>query len=227
MARYTTGTRIDFPEIEAIRRELNAKFAPNVRAKFLGAALKKATDPTKNALKQKTRQRFGKVSGNLLRAVASVIRRYPRTGNAVGLVGFTKAGGGKNKKTKGKILKGSERAYHAGLLIFGTKDRRTKSSIASSYKTRGPFQLKKKAKRGKFAGVSRVATVPKYPKAFFKKGSRGGGGVNVGRIYGNDVITETLRQNASSIRRILGEEMSTVVERATRFLAIKFPPRKS
>jgi hypothetical protein len=226
MARYAQGTRIDFPEITAIKRELAARFAPNIRAKFLGAALNKATKPVARSLKQNTKKTFKRVSGNLERSVASVVRRYYKTGNAVGVVGYTKAGGGKTTATKGTIQKGKDRAFHAGLLIFGTKQRRTKKgSIASSYKTRGPFVLKK-AKRGKFAGSARVRTVPKYPRAFFKRGEKGSG-VDLGRIYGQDVITQTLNQNASMIRQILRQEMSTVVERAARFLEIKFPPRKS
>lgn len=224
MARYAKGTRIDFPEITAIKRELAARFAPNIRAKFLGAALNKATKPVARSLKQNTKKTFKRVSGNLERSVANVVRRYVKTGNAVGIVGYTKAGG--KKVPGGPVEKGKARAFHAGLLIFGTKQRRTKKgSIASSYRSRGPFALKK-AKRGKFAGTNRVRTVPKYPKAFFKQGPSGSG-VDLGRIYGQDVIKQTLNQNASMIRQILRQEMSTVVERAARFLEIKFPPRKT
>jgi hypothetical protein len=50
--------------------------------------------------------------------------------------------------------------------------------------------------------------------------------VNLGKIYGNDVIKQTLQQQTSSIRRVLREQMSDVVERAARFLEIKFPPKK-
>lgn len=225
MARYVQDTRIDFPEITAIKRELAARFAPNIRAKFLGAALNKATKPVARSLKQNTKKTFKRVSGNLERSVANVVRRYVKTGNAVGIVGYTKAGG--KKVPGGPVEKGKDRAFHAGLLLFGTKQRRTKqSSIASSYYTRGPFTIKGKARRGKFKGSTRVRTTPPYPRAFFMRASRGSR-VNLGRIYGQDVITETLNQNASMIRQILRQEMSTVVERAARFLEIKFPPRKS
>lgn len=55
-------------------------------------------------------------------------------------------------------------------MMFGTKERRTKKgSIASSYKTRGTFTIKGRAKRGKFAGSTRVRTVPKSPKAFLSE----------------------------------------------------------
>lgn len=224
MSRFVTDTKIEFPELAAIKRELAARFSPNIRAKFLGAALNKATKPTARALKRNVKSTFKRVSGNLERSVTSVVRRYVKTGNAVGVVGFRK--GGKKKIPGGPVEKGPDRAYHAGLLLFGSKDRRTKKgSIASSYKARGPFTIKGRAKRGKFAGSTRVRTVPKLPKAFFKRAGKNES-VNLGRIYGNDVIKETLNREASSIRRVLREQMSDVVERAARFLELKFPPKK-
>lgn len=227
MARYATGTKVEFPELAAIKRELAARFSPSIRAKFLGAAINKATKPTARALKQATKASFKSVSGNLARAVDNVVRRYPRTGNAVGLVGFRKAGsGGKTTPTKGTIQKGKDRAFHAGLVIFGTKPRYAKGAIASSYSTRGPFTIKGKAKRGKHKGAARVRTVPASPKAFFKKAPRGSR-VALGRVHGNDVLARTLQQQSSNIRQILRHEMSDIVERAARFLEMKFPPRRT
>ena len=115
MARYAQGTRIDFPEITAIKRELAARFAPNIRAKFLGAALNKATKPVARSLKQNTKKTFKRVSGNLERSVANVVRRYVKTGNAVGIVGYTKAGGKK---------------FQAGRL---KKERRGRFTLACSF----------------------------------------------------------------------------------------------
>lgn len=225
MSRYAQGTKVDFPELAAIKRELAAKFAPNIRAKFLGAAINKATKPVARALKQNTKSAFKNVSGNLRRSIASVVRRYPKTGNAVGIVGYTKAGTGKKTPTGGTVQKGKDRAYHAGLLIFGTKNRRTKKAgVASSFNSRGPFTIKKKAKRGKFGGSARVRTTPASPKAFFKKAAKGQK-VNLGRIYPNDVLRKTYEQNTSVIRSTLQQEMGDIVERAARFLEIKFPPK--
>jgi hypothetical protein len=62
-------------------------------------------------------------------------------------------------------------------------------------------------------------------KRFFKRAGKGES-VNLGKIYGNDVIKQTLQQQTLSIRRVLREQMSDVVERAARFLEIKFPPKK-
>lgn len=229
MSRWSQGAKVDFPELMAIRKELAARFAPNIRAKFLAAAIRKATKPVAQKLKSETRSTFKRVSGNLLRSVTTVVRKYTKTGNAVGIVGFTKAGTGKRLPTKGTIQKGKDRAYHAGLLIFGTKNRRTKGGIASSYNTRGPFTIRKRTKRGKYAGSTRVRTTPKSPRAFFKKAGKGFFGgqkkVKLGRIYPNDVLRETYKNNAGMIRSILREEMGDIVERAARFLEIKFPPK--
>jgi len=223
MARYA-GTVIEFPEIKQIRLKLQARFAPRIRAKFLGAALRKATQPGVRMLKSTTRASHKRVSGNLLRSVTSVIRRYPKTGNAVGIVGYQKAGTGKATPTAGTIQKGKDRAFHAGLIVFGTKDRRAKGAIASSYNKRGPFTIKGQAKRGKHAGSTRVRTVPKFPKAFFKR-APAGRKVFLGRVIGSDPIAAALRQAAPEIRRVLREQMSDVVERAARFLETDFPPR--
>jgi hypothetical protein len=231
MAFFSQGTRVDFPELAAIRKQLAERFKPNIRAKFLGAAIRKATKPVAQKLKAETRSTFKRVSGNLLRSVTTVVRKYPKSGNAVGIVGFTKAGTGKRIPTKGSIQKGKDRAFHAGLLIFGTKNRRTKGSIASSYNTRGPFRIRKRTKRGKYAGSTRVRTVPKSPRAFFKKAGRGlfGGQkkVKLGRIYPNDVLLKTYKKNKGMIRRALREEMTDIVERAARFLEVKFPPKNT
>jgi len=224
VARYASGTKVDFPELKAIRNELSKQFAPNVRAKFLGAALKKATDPTAKDLKKNTRAAFGKVTGNLYRSVSSIVRKYPKSGNAVGFVGYRKSGVSKQLFSKGNVRRGADYAYHAGLLLFGTRVRRTKSAIASSYKSRGAFAIAKKAKRGKYANSTRVRTTPKYPKAFFKKGSKGQGAY-LGSIEGNDVLLRTFLQNKDNIRKILAEQMSDVVERAARFLQVKFAPK--
>lgn len=225
MARYASDTKVEFPELQAIRDELKARFSPSVRAKFLGAALKAATDPTAKDLKTNTKAAFGKVTGNLYRSVTSVVKRYPKTGNAVGLVGYRKSGTSKLMFSRGNVRRGADYAYHAGLLIFGTKSRRTKrKGIASSYNSRGSFSIKKKAKRGKYAGSTRVRTTPKYPKAFFKKGEKGRG-VNLGKIHGNDVLMRTFNQNKGEIRSKLAEQMTDVVERATRFLQVRFPPK--
>lgn len=223
MARFA-GTVVEFPEIKQIKMKLQARFAPRIRAKFLGAALRKATQPGVRILKSTTRARHKRVSGNLLRSITSVVRRYPKSGNAVGLVGFTKAGTGKTTPTAGTIQKGKDRAFHAGLITFGTKDRRTKGAIASSYNTRGPFTIKGRAKRGKHAGSTRVRTVPKSPKAFFKR-APAGGRVFLGRVIGSDPISAAFQQATPEIRRVLREQMSDVVERAARFLEMDFPPR--
>ena len=223
MARYA-GTVVEFPEIKQIRMRLEARFAPNIRAKFLGAALKKTTQPAVKAIRQYLRANHKRVSGNLSASVTAVVRRYPKTGNAVALAGFQKPPKGKKVPAEGKITKGKDKAYHAGLITFGTKERKTSKSVASSWNKRGPFTIKGKSRGGKKGGSNSVKTVPRSPKAFFKR-APAGKRVSLGRVKGTDPVGKAFKQIAPTIRRILQKEMSDVVERAARFLQKDFPPR--
>jgi hypothetical protein len=224
MARFT-GVTVDFPEIAELQRQLR-KFPSNIAAKHLGSAISKACKPGQDALKREVRQNQKGPTGNLLRAVTTKVVTYKRTGNAVGMVGFTKAGTGKSASAQGGgVRKGKDRAFHAGFLEFGTKPRRTKKgSIASSYNRLGPFTLKKTAKRGKFAGVVRVQTTPKWPKAFFKR-APSGQTVNLGRTMAEAPIKTAFSQSVGTIRSQLNAEMGNAIEKASKDLARNFPPK--
>lgn len=219
-----TGIKVDLPEIADLKRQLQG-FPTNLAAKHLGAALRKASKPGETALKSEVRTNQRGPTGNLLRAVATKVVTYKRTGNAVAIVGFTKAGSAKSAPTTGTIRKGKDRAFHAGFLEFGTKDRRTKrGSIASSYKRLGPFTLGKVAKRGKFAGVVRVVTKPKYPKAFFKR-ARAGESVYLGRTQREAPVASSFVRSLGAMRTQLKDGIAVAVEKAGKDLANDFPPR--
>lgn len=220
MARFA-GTAVEFPEIRQVVNELKARFHPSVRAKFLGAAVRAAAKPATASLKRIVRQDHKRVTGNLAKSIDSKVKSYKKSGNAVGLVGFTKAG---QAKPGQKVKKGKNNAYHAGLITFGTKERRTKGRIASSYRTRGAFTLLARAKRGKSAG--KIRTSPKYPKAFFASAAAGQR-VSLGSVKGSDPIQKALQQSQSLVRRELKTQMSDIVERAARYLAKRFPPRNT
>lgn len=222
MARFA-GVKVEFPEIAELRKELR-RFPSNIAAKHLGAALRKAAKPAQDALKAEVRANQKGPSGNLLRSVATKVVTYKRTGNAVAVVGFQKATGGKSDD--GRVKKGKDRAFHAGFLEFGTKPRRTKKgSIASSF-WRGltPFELLKPAKRGKFAGSTRVRTKPKWPKAFFKR-APAGQRVNLGRTLPEKPIATSFRKAAGSVRSVLAAGVTNAIEKAAKDLANKFPPK--
>lgn len=219
-----TGVTVDFPELAELQRQLS-QFPKNIAIKHLRAAMRKAIKPAESALKAEVRANQKGPTGNLLRAVTSKTIAYRRTGNAVAMVGFTKAGTGKKTQTGGSVKKGKDRAFHAGFLEFGTKPRRTKKgSIASSYNRLGPFELMRPAKRGKFAGSTRVRTKPKWPKAFFKR-APAGQTVNLGRTMPEQPIVTSFKKSFGAVRSALRSGMENAIEKAGKDLANKFPPK--
>lgn len=221
MAGKFTGVKVEFPEVAELRRQLR-QFPSNIAAKHLGAALRKASKPGLTALRAEVRANQKGPTGNLRRAITTKVVTYKKTGNAVAMVGFTKAGTGKKTSTKGSVQTGKDRAFHAGFLEFGTKPRYTKKSIASSYNRLGPFVLKPPPKRGKFAGSNRVQTTPKLPKAFFKR-APAGTRVYLGVTQPEKPIATSFKKASGSIRSELKAGMSRAIEKAAKDLANKFP----
>lgn len=112
--------RITGPDLLALRDEFK-KLPKNIAATVIGAGLKRAAQPAENALKKVTP---AGPTGNLRRAIKTIVKRYPRDGAAVAVVGYVKAGTGKSKSAKGgTVKKGPDRAFHQFWLEFGTKDR--------------------------------------------------------------------------------------------------------
>jgi hypothetical protein len=159
--------RIEGPNFYALRDSF-AKLPSNIAARVIGAGLKRASAPMLAALKEVTPKG---PTGNLRRSIKTVVKRYPRNGAAVAIVGFQKAGtGGSKSAAGGTVKKGPDRAFHQFWLEFGTKERyigkkQQGGYIASSFNRLGPFKLKA-GKNG------RVNTTPKYPKAFFMKSAQ-------------------------------------------------------
>lgn len=170
MARYVTGTKVSFPGVDALREKLRA-YPKNIERKYLKAAINKAMKPGLAALKATTPRG---PTGNLKRAIATKAISY-RSGNAVGLLGYIRAGTGDSRSAAGgTVRKGKDRAFHAHFVELGTKKRKTKKSIASSFNRLGPFKIKKQSAATIAAtGFTPVVTQPKYPKAFFKRAPAG------------------------------------------------------
>lgn len=224
--------KVEFPELKQLQAAFRG-FRPSLARKHMGAAIRRSLAPGLTALKGNVTRG---PTGNLARSITSKVKTY-RSGNAVGLVGFVAAGSGKTKSAGGgSVKKGKDRAFHAGFLEFGTKERiiktssrRAGASVASSFKTFGPFKIAKTAKRGKFAGVVRVNTSPKYPKAFFKKAPRGQvlslREMPVGGKKGQPPVKTAYRESLSSMRSALSVEMTKSLINAQKDLADKFPPK--
>ena len=118
---YKSGLiKISGPDLYEVRNQFR-RLPKNIAARVIGAALKRAAAPGEKALKQVTAKG---PTGNLRRAIRTEVKRYPRDGAAVALVGFVKAGTGKTKSAGGgSVKKGKDRAFHQFWLEFGTKDR--------------------------------------------------------------------------------------------------------
>jgi hypothetical protein len=229
---------VDFPEMAALRsafRDLPGKLA----AKYIGSALRRTLAPAESKLKANV-GKINRVTGNLKRAIAIKIKRYPKSGNAVGLLGFVAAGSGKSAQySSGSVRTGKDRAFHAGFLEFGTKERTIKgtsrragASVASSFKTRGKFKIAKTATRGPTAGFVSVRTTPPYPKAFFKKAGKGEtlktGQTSVGGPkLGVPPIKDAYQRSLGTMRSLLAQEMARSLQSAISELAKPFPVRKS
>lgn len=112
--------KIEGPDLFEIR-EAFKKLPRNIAATVIGAGLRRASKPGEDALKKVTP--VGP-TGNLRRAIKTIVKKYPRDGAAVAVVGYVKAGSGKSKSAQGgRVKKGADRAFHQFWLEFGTNDR--------------------------------------------------------------------------------------------------------
>lgn len=158
---------IEMPELEEIKAAFKALPA-NIAAKHLAAGLGRAIDPAVPVLKSLTPRG---PTGNLRRAIKKKTKKYsagPNSrnparspGSGVALVGYVAPPKGKKPKNN------TELGYHGGFLEFGTKDRKTKGRIASSFSAVGKIKVaySKRAKQYK--------TNPKPPKGFVKAVPKG------------------------------------------------------
>lgn len=207
---------MEFPELTELREQFKA-LPKNLAAKHLGAALRKAMAPGQTALKKNTPKG---PTGNLRKSVKTKIKTYKKDGNAVGLVGYEIGGGSKG--------------YHQGFVEFGTKERKTKGNIASSFKKRGPFKIAAPKKLGKppknlfgaagdryaarYRSRRQVSTNPKYPKAFFKRATAGEvvklGKMPVGGKSGVPPVKTSFAQARPAMVSVLQSELATRLEKA-------------
>ena len=228
MAKAQVAMQVSFPELDRLKAAFK-DLRPSLARKYMGSAIRKSIKPGVAALR-KTAPRGP--TGNLRRAITSKVKTY-RSGNAVGLVGYTAASGGKSSvyAGTGTVRKGPNLGYHMGFLEFGTKDRRTKGPIASSYKRLGPFTIKPVAKRGQFAGVARIRTTPGYPRAFFKRAPRGQGvflgSMPIGGSEGQPPVKTAYQQSLPEMRAQMPINMTLALNNALKDIANKFPRKSS
>lgn len=120
-------------EIEGLRelRDQLGNFLPNDRkAKVLGEAIEKALLPMKLRLREVTPEG---PTGNLRRAIDTKVVEYPLDGNAVGIVGFRRAGRGSSRSAQGgSVRQGPDRAFHQWWLEEGTQPRRVADKFSNT-----------------------------------------------------------------------------------------------
>jgi len=112
---------IETPEFERLAEELKRQFDEAARTKIIAGAIRKALPTVVQRLKALTP--VGP-TGNLKRAVGSKVVEYPRDGNAVGIVGYQRAGTQRSQSAAGGTVRvGPDRAFHQWWLETGTKQR--------------------------------------------------------------------------------------------------------
>lgn len=207
---FMAGQAVRFvPAIDEVQ-EAFRQIPKRLAAIHIGASLKRAAEPTAKSLKNLIRSKHKGPTGNLLRAVTTKVKRYPKDGNAVALVGFVATGKKKISK-KDKVQKGKDRAFHQGFLEFGTKPRQTKKNIASSFRTQGEFAIRGSGRGGR----GPMKTSPKPPKGFFKKVATGKT-VQLGAMQAYKPVSGTFSREQGGLKSRVQREMAKGLDNAAK-----------
>lgn len=207
---------IELPTLQELQ-EAFRMLPNNIAAKHMAASLGRAIDPALKRLKKNTPKG---PTGNLRRLVKKKTLKYIKDGAGAAIAGYPKKPRSADVNDYEDIAKG----YHAHLVEKGTKPRKTKySRVASSYDSRGPFQIKR-LKSKKLRGVLR--TTPKPPKAFLKS-AKGYADVELGAMpaggtSGKPPLEVTFREMKAQLERATREEMSVGILNAMKEMAGKF-----
>ena len=133
MSQYQQDTEVLIPQYGVLRRTLQEITDDRkLVAEQMAIAMRFAIKPTFRKLEQYVNA-LPEVTGNLRRAVASKVKKYSKSGNVVGLVGYRKERKGKDKPDE----RGRDRAYHQHLIEYGTAFRTTKTGASRGISPRG------------------------------------------------------------------------------------------
>lgn len=137
----------DFPDLEQLRKGLIALGDKRANAAILGEALEKAIWPAYLRLREVTPEG---PTGNLKRAVSYKVKTYPRSGGAVGLIGYERSGTGANRSAQGGTVRaGKDRAFHQWWIEFGTKQRTVSKFSNKPYQRKSPTTPFTRVRNGK------------------------------------------------------------------------------
>jgi hypothetical protein len=135
--------------LREIRDGISRIFPPTAegraaRARVLGSALEKALLPAELRLREVTP--LGP-TGNLRRAVESKVVEYPQDGNAVGVLGYVRAGRARaSSAAGGKVQAGPDRAFHQYWLEEGTNERTVSTPADKPYTRKAHKRVMKSGK---------------------------------------------------------------------------------
>jgi hypothetical protein len=181
----------------------------NIAAKHMAAALGRAIDPTFRLIRKLTPRG---PTGNLKKAVRKKTTRYIRSGAGVALAGYSKGPEG-NVTAISKL-----RGHHAHFLEKGTKSRRTKGRVASSFNDLVFSVVRRKN--------GALVTKPRPPKGFLKGTSKGNkvdlGKMPVGGRRGMPPIATAFARTKTTMSADMRKEMAQGIVNATREMAGKF-----
>lgn len=193
---------------------LQAKIAEEYSAKKTAKAMEKALEPVVavalDRFRGYIRRNHMGPTGNLLAGTVSKTERYEDSGNAVGLVGFRAVVGSPSTLSAGSVRIGPDRAFHAGFLEFGTRNRQTKGAFASSFRRFGPFKMV-----GQYPPVK---TTPAYPKAFFKRANKGQR-ASTGRVMPLQPIKNSFNESSGAITATVKRTVSRQLRLANKGVA--------
>lgn len=130
----TAGIRLELntTNLAELTKRIGTLFDKPGKAAILEAALQKAMEPALERLKAITP--IGP-TGNLRSAAMVKTKAYDRSGNAVALLGYQRAGRARSQSAAGgKVRVGPDRAFHQYWLELGTKERTIQTIANKPYK---------------------------------------------------------------------------------------------
>jgi len=157
------GMSFDFPDFNGLADKFR-ELPKSLASAAIGAGVKRAMKPAEQALKQAVP--VGP-TGNLKRGVATKAKRYPKTGAAVAIVGFRKAGSkGPPKEGTKRRNKASDKTQHQFLVEYGSKQRRTKSGAnRGRMPAKAPIQMAWRAAEAQVKGLLTSEMKEAYERA--------------------------------------------------------------
>ena len=230
---------VDSTDLKSKTEQLRNLFGQDGRAELaatLEAALEKAIWPAYLRLREVTP--VGP-TGNLKRAAHYKTVPYPKSGAAVGLIGYRQSQKERGTATAGSVRIGKERGFHQWWLEFGTKDRVVTKLSDKPYQRKSHTRRMKSGKvatvsahqvkgQGAVIASSLAARGPfdinadgskSQPYAFFMKGKKGQGairlpGVRPGGVAGRPPVQTAFEQTKNQVAEILRRELSISIEAA-------------